>query len=86
MTVRYVEGQKVRIVPLIDSRGMPDPQIRQYVDEVGIVIKSYCVTRDEISGAEKMFETHDVYCYDIWLDQYDVVLRGIPEVALEPTN
>ena len=86
MTVRYVEGQKVRIVKLIDSLGKADPQISKYVDEIGTVIKAYCVTRDEIPGVEKMFETQDVYCYDIWFAQYDFVLRGIPEVALEPTN
>jgi len=84
MTARYVEGQQARIVSLIDSHGKPDPQIKQYVNEIGTVVKSYCVTRDEISGVEKMFDTRDVYCYDIWLDKYDIVLKGIPEVALEP--
>ena len=84
MTARYAEGKKVRIVTLIDSLGRPDPQIKQYVDATGTVIKSYCVTRDEILGVEKMFTADDVYCHDIRLDKYDIVLKGIPEVALAP--
>lgn len=86
MDAKYVEGQRVRIVDLFDSRGWPDRQIKPHVGKIGTVVKSYCVSRDEISGVEKMFDVRDVYCYDIWLDEYGVVLPGIPEVALEPCN
>ena len=65
MTFNYVEGHRVKIVPLIDSRGMHDPQIKQYVNEIGTVIKSYCVTRDEMPGVEKMLDAHDVYFFHV---------------------
>ncbi len=84
MLARYAEGQKVRIVSLIDSCGRPNPQIQQYVNEIGTVVKSYCVTRDEFPDLSKMFIFPDVYCYDIRLDDSDVILPGIPEIAVEP--
>jgi DNA primase large subunit len=80
---RYVGGQKVRIVALIDSQGRPNPQIQRFVNEVGTVVRSYCVSGDEFPDLNKMFVYPDVYCYDIRLDERDVVLFGVPEVALE---
>ena len=84
MLAKYTEGQKVRIIALVDSHGKPDPQIQQYVGEVGTVVKVYCVTRDELPDLSKMFVYPDVYCYDVRLDERDAILLGIPEIALEP--
>ena len=82
MTAKYVEGQKVRIVALIDGFGRPDLLIQQYVNKTGTVVKSYCISRDEIW--EKMLKLDNVDCYDVRLDNDDIILPGIPEVALEP--
>ena len=83
MDARYVGGQRVRIVALIDSYGRPDLQMQKFVNEVGTVIRSYCVSGDEFPDLSKMFVYPDVYCYDIRLDECDVVLFGVLEVALE---
>ena len=84
MMARYSEGQKVRIVALIGNNGKPDPQIQRHVNEVGTVVKSYCVTRDELPDLSKMFLYPDVYCCDVRLDGGEIILPGVPEVALEP--
>ena len=82
MTAKYVEGQKVRIVALIDGFGRPDPLIQQYVNKTGTVVKSYCISKDEIW--EKMLKLDNVDCYDVRLDNDGIILPGIPEIALEP--
>ena len=82
MMANYTEGQKVRIVALIDSHGRPDPQIQKHVNRIGTVIKSYCVTKDEMPELSKMFVYPDVYCCDVRLDDGSI-LPGIPEAALE---
>jgi hypothetical protein len=84
MIARFVEGQKVRIGTLVDSQGRLDQQVQRHVREVGTVVKVYCVTRDELPDLSKMFVYPDVYCCDVRLDEDDVVLTGIPEIALEP--
>ncbi|OGO24482.1 MAG: hypothetical protein A2144_01855 [Chloroflexi bacterium RBG_16_50_9] len=80
----YSVGQKVKIVPLVDSNGRADPQIQRYVNSIGTVVKSYCVTRDEMPDLSKMFIYPDVYCCDVRLDESGTILPGIPEAALEP--
>jgi hypothetical protein len=82
MPARYIVGQKVKVVALIDSHGKPDPQIQRHVSEVGTVVKSYCIFKEEM--IEKTMDIGDVYCCDIRLDEDGTILRGIPEVALEP--
>jgi len=42
MEAKYVAGQKVRIVDLIDNYGRPDPQVQRHVDRIATVIRSYC--------------------------------------------
>ena len=82
MLARYVEGQKVKILKLIDGFGRPDPRLQPYIDKKGIVVKAYCISVDEMW--EKTLKLEDVYCYDVQLEGDDTVVRGIPEVALEP--
>ena len=82
MTAKYNVGQKVKIVTLIDGFGRTDPLIQQHVNETGTVVKSYCISKDEIW--EKMLKLEDVDCYDVRLDNDGTILPGIPEVALEP--
>jgi hypothetical protein len=79
---RYSEGQKVRIITLIDGFGRPDPRVTEYVGKTGAVFKPYYVSGDEMW--EKTLKLVDVYCYDVRLDGDSAVVRGIPEVALEP--
>jgi hypothetical protein len=78
---KYSLGQKVRIIPLIDGFGRPDPRVKEWVGKTGEVVKSYYVSGDEVW--EKTLKFENTYCYDIRLDGGDTV-RGIPEVALEP--
>jgi hypothetical protein len=54
------------------------------VNKTGTVVKSYCITRDEMPGLSKMFVYLDVYSYDVRLDKDGDIVRGIPEIALEP--
>ena len=82
MEARYTGGQKVKIIKLIDGFGRPDPRLQTYVDKTGTVIKLYYISEDEMW--EKTLKLEGVYCYDVRLDGDDTVVRGIPEVALEP--
>lgn len=78
------DGQKVQITPLVGTDGYADLQIRQDVNETGTVVKFYCITKDEMPDLSKMFVYSDVYSYDVRLDKDGDIVRGIPEMALEP--
>jgi len=84
MIAKYNEDQKVKIIDLVGTDGYADRQIRQHVDKTGTVVKSYCITRDEMPDLSKMFVYPDVYSYDVRLDKDGDIVRGIPEIALEP--
>ena len=81
MDARFVEGQKVRIINLIDGFGRPDPRVEGWVGKTGEVIKYYYVSGDEVW--EKTLKLEDTFCYDVRLDGDENIVRGIPEVALE---
>ena len=81
MNPKHIEGQKVKIIPLIDGFGRPDPRVREWVGKTGVVVKSYYVSGDEVW--EKTLKMEGTYCYDIRLDGDGDTVRGIPEVALE---
>jgi hypothetical protein len=82
MIAGYTAGQKVKVINLIDGWGRPDPRVRPYIDKTGVVVKSYCVSPDEVW--EKMLILNDVFCYDIRLDGDGIIVCGLPEIALEP--
>ena len=82
MEPRYNQGQKVKIITLIDGFGRPDPRISDFIGRSGEVVKFYMVSPDEVW--EKTLKFIDVYCYDVRLDDGDIA-RGIPEQALEPS-
>ena len=82
MNPKYSDGQKVKILELIDGFGRSDPRVKEWVGKTGEVIKSYYVSGDVVG--EKMLKLLDTYCYDIRLDGDGDTVRGIPEVALEP--
>ena len=82
MEPRYSAGQKIKVIPLIDGFGRPDPRVREWVGKTGEIVKSYYVSGDEVW--EKTLKFLDTYCYDIRLDGGGETVRGIPEVALEP--
>jgi hypothetical protein len=77
---KYAEGQRVRILPLIDTCGRPDARLQPYVGKVGTVMKVYCVSHEELR--EKTWDIPDVYCCHVRLDEGDFVVPGVPEVAL----
>jgi len=82
MNPKYTEGQQVKIITLIDGFGRKDPRVTEYVGKTGEVVKFYYVSGDEVW--EKTLKFLDVYCYDVRLDGGGDIIRGIPEVALEP--
>ncbi|MFC1942022.1 hypothetical protein ACFLWU_02255 [Chloroflexota bacterium] len=84
MAVQYTAGQRVRILALIGNDGRADPQIQRYVNEIGTVVKAYCITRDEFPDLSKMVVYLDIDCYDVQLEGDGTILPGIPSVALEP--
>ena len=81
MDPKFSEGQKVRIIKLIDGFGRPDPRVKEYIGRTGEVVRSYFVSGDEVW--EKTLKFENVYCYDIRLDGGGEIARGIPEVGLE---
>ncbi len=81
MDARYAEGQRVKVLKLIDGFGRPDPRLQSYIDKTGVVFRCYYLSVDEMW--EKTLKQEDVYCYDVRLDGEGTIVRGIPEVALE---
>jgi hypothetical protein len=77
---KYSNGQRVKIIKLIDGFGRPDPRVGEFVGKTGEVVKSYHVSGDEVW--EKTLKFEDTYCYDVELDGGDTA-RGIPEYGLE---
>jgi len=82
MNPGYSEGDKVEIINLIDGYGRPDPRVKDYIGKTGEIVNLYYVSGDEVW--EKTLKLEDVYCYDVRLDGEGDIVRGIPEVALEP--
>ena len=78
---KYTNGQRVRIITLIDGFGRPDPRVEEYVGRSGEIVKSYYVSPDEVW--EKVLELVDIYCYDVRLYGEGEMARGIPEFGLE---
>jgi hypothetical protein len=78
---KYADGRQVRIIPLIDGFGRPDPRVKEYIGRTGEVVRSYYVSGEEVW--EKTLKFEDVYCYDVRLDGSGDIARGIPEVGLE---
>ena len=84
MNPRYKEGQKVKILELIDGFGRRDPRLQAYIDRTGEVVSSYYISEDEMW--EKTLKLVGVYCYNVRLEGDGTIVRGIPEVALELQN
>ncbi len=78
----FREGQHVKCVKIKGSDPTMDRQINALAGKTGTIIRSYCVTRDEMPDLIKSFVYTDVYSYDIQLDSGDIE-RGIPQIALE---
>ncbi len=78
---KYSNGQKVKIITLIDGFGRLDPRVKEWVGKTGEVAKSYFVSGDEVW--EKTLEFENTYCYDVKLDGDGSIARAIPEVGLE---
>jgi hypothetical protein len=85
MEQRYSVGQRVKFVLIEGSDPAIDRQINALAGKTGVIVKSYCVTRDEMPDLIKMFVYNDVYSCDVRLDDGEIV-RGIPEAALEPDD
>jgi hypothetical protein len=79
-------GQRVKTVPVYGYDPEMDRLIGGLAGQQGTVEKYYCIGREEMPDRIKMFVYPEtVYSYDIRLDDGDI-LRGMPEVALEPTD
>ncbi len=82
MDPKFVLGQKVHIITLIDGYGRPDPRMTKWVGKNGEVVNYFFVSA--IETWEKTLNPPDIYCYDVRLDEGGDIVRGIPEVGLEP--
>ena len=78
---KYLTGQRVRIITLIDGFGRPEPRVKEYVGRAGEIVNLYFVSGDEVW--EKTLKFENTFCYDIELDGDGSTARGIPEVGLE---
>jgi hypothetical protein len=81
MEPKFSEGQKVKIIILIDGFGRQDPRLDGLVGKSGEVVRYYYASFSEVW--EKTLRPADVYCYDVRLDGGGGIARGIPEVGLE---
>jgi hypothetical protein len=86
MDQKYEMGQRVKFVTISGSDPAIDRQINTLAGKSGTIVRSYCITRDEMPDRIKSFVYPDfVYSYDIQLEGGEIV-RGIPEAALDPEN
>ena len=79
----YREGQRVKLVKIKGYDPGMDRLINALEGKTGTIIKSYCVSKDEMPDLIKSVIYTDVYAYDIRLDNGDIE-RGIPQPALKP--
>jgi hypothetical protein len=82
MDQKYELGQRVKFITIKGSDPAIDRQINALAGRTGTIVKSYCVTRDEMPDLIKSFIYTDIYSYDIRFDDGKII-RGIPEAALE---
>jgi hypothetical protein len=82
MEQKYFAGQRVKIITLIDGYGRPDPRMTEWVGKSGEVINFFYVSA--VENWEKTLNPPDIFCYDVRLDDGGDIVRGIPEVGLEP--
>jgi hypothetical protein len=81
---KYSIGQKVKIIPVHGHDPEIDRMLGALADKKGVVEKYYCIGREEMPDRIKMFIYPEyVYSYNVRLEDGSV-LRGIPEIALEP--
>jgi hypothetical protein len=86
MDQKYEIGQRVKVITIKGSDPAIDREINALAGKTGKIVRSYCITRDEMPDRIKSFVYPDfVYSYDIQLDDGEIV-RGMPEAALEPEN
>jgi hypothetical protein len=79
-------GQRVKTIRVSGYDPEMDRIIGGVAGKQGRVEKYYCIGREEMPDRIKMFVYPEaVYSYDIRLDDGDI-LRGMPEVALEPDS
>ena len=86
MEQEFTAGQRVIFVTITGSDPAIDRQINALAGRTGVIVRSYCVSRDEMPDLIKMFVYHDVYSYDVRLDDSGEIQRGIPEPALQAYN
>ena len=80
---RFHEGDSVTILTLAGIDAAADRRLVPYVGTAEVVIKTWCLTRDEMPDLVKMVVYPDVWCCDVRLDESGETVRGVPEAALE---
>jgi hypothetical protein len=78
----YKEGQRVKFVKIKGSDPTMDRLINALAGKTGTIIKSYCVSKDEMPDLIKSIVYTDVYSYDVQVDGSEIE-RGIPQPALK---
>ena len=80
---RFNEGDNVTVLRLAGIDAAADRRLAPYEGMTGTVVKSWCLTRDEMPDLVKMVVYPDVWCCDVRLEGSGETVRGIPEAALE---
>ena len=83
MEQKFTIGHRVKFITITGSDPAIDREINLLAGKTGTIVKSYCVTRDEMPDLTKMFVYQDIFSYDIQLDNGGDIIRGIPEAALD---
>jgi hypothetical protein len=77
----YKDGHRVEFVKIKGSDPTMDRLINALAGKTGTIVKSYCVSRDEMPDLIKSIVYTDVYSYDVQVDNGEIE-RGIPQPAL----
>jgi len=83
MASKYIEGQKVKIVPVKDQHmHLKYPELEPYVSKSGTIVDFYFVVYQELPRAKGLDLPRENYFYTVRLGNKEV--KGIPEECLEP--
>ena len=83
MASKYIEGQKVKIVPVKDQHmHLKHKRIEPLVSKSGTIVDFYFVISQEPSRGEGSDLPRENYFYTVRIGNKEV--KGIPEECLEP--
>jgi len=82
MASKYIEGQKVKIVPVKDQHmHLKYPELEPYVSKSGTIVDYYSVLLKELPSGEVLDSPRENYIYTVSIEDE---VEAIPEECLEP--